>query len=155
MPLGGDTLTPLSFLSLLSTPLSLSLLSPQSPTPAPGYKPALFCPVPHSILLSSLPPTAGLWAPAEPQATVAPGWGWGSGRPSGPISFLITALPVPTDGLHPDREGWGAWVSQGPRLFLMQPAQKINIPPLPPSCPAQTIPPPDSLLLPFIHSPQT
>lgn len=115
-----------SSLFLSSTPHSLPFPPlPSVPTAAPGWEPALF--LPGSRPLPRPQPTGYHRAR---RCCCSPGWGWGSVS-SHPLPPHHPALLAPTDGPHPAIDGWGAWITQGPRLFLMPPAQKINIPPLP------------------------
>ena len=164
----GTLSPPLAF-SLFSTLiLSPSLLSPQFPAPAPGCAPALFLPgspLPSPLLHPSLLPPASprgtslpIPCPPHPHPRSPRLEGGGEMTPFWfhPLLPRCSVLLVATDGFYSAIEAWRAWITQGPWLFLMPWAWKINIPPLPPAARDRPTPPPDSLLLPpFIQSPQT
>lgn len=146
---------PLPFPPLSSVPDSSSWLRASivpAWLPAPLLHPSL--PPPASPRGTSLPIPCP--PPPHPRSPRLEGGGEMTPFWFHPLLPRCSVLLVPTDGFYSAIEAWRAWITQGPWLFLMPWARKINIPPLPPAARDRPTPPPDSLLLPpFIQSPQT
>lgn len=156
----GKLSPPLSaFFSLLYTsfsPLPSSLFSlPLNSQQLAGSQ--------HCSCLAPLSPTPSLCASPSSQPSpwhaIAPAGGQGSMQDlSCPIFCLLLTLPFQSPLMAPTQhKRLRSLGYPGPWLFLMPPAQEINIPPPPPSCPGQSNTSlPNSLpLLLFIHSPQS
>lgn len=128
-------LSQLSFLSLLHAsffPLPSSLFSlPLNSQLLAGSQ--------HCSCLAPLSPPPSLSAPPSSQPSpwhaVAPAGGQGSTQDlSCPVFCLLLTLPFQSPLMAPTQHRrLGSLGYPGPWLFLMPPAQEINIPPLPPA----------------------
>ena len=119
---GGDTAVTSPF---------FALSPPHSPSPPLALAPHSSSWLGASIVPARLP--APLLLPSLGTRLPGPFQGAGGSRTS-------SQALLPHHVASTDREGWGAWVTQGPRLFLMPPAHKINIPPHPPAAQSPSFP---------------